>query len=43
MSEKKDESLQEGDSIVQSFNGTGLSESVVFRKKKTGIFEFKKK
>ena len=25
------------------FNGTGLSESVVFRKKKTGVFEFKKK
>jgi ubiquinone/menaquinone biosynthesis C-methylase UbiE len=29
--------------LFKLFNGTGLSESVVFRKKKTGIFEFKRK
>ena len=29
--------------LFKLFNGMGLSESVVFRKKKTGIFEFKKK
>jgi ubiquinone/menaquinone biosynthesis C-methylase UbiE len=28
--------------LFKLFNGTGLSESVVFRKKKTGIFEFKR-
>jgi len=28
--------------LFKLFNGTGLSESVVFRKKNTGIFEFKK-
>lgn len=30
------------EALFKLFNGTGLSESVVFRKKKTGIFEFKK-
>ncbi|GAG85896.1 unnamed protein product, partial [marine sediment metagenome] len=29
--------------LFKLFNGTGLSESEVFKKKKTGIFEFKKK
>lgn len=29
--------------LFNLFNGTGLSENVVFRKKMTGIFEFKKK
>jgi len=29
--------------LFKIFKGTGLSEDVVFKKKKTGIFEFKKK
>ena len=29
--------------LFNIFSGTGLSEDIVFKKKKTGIFEFKKK
>ena len=31
------------EALYKLFNGTGLFENVIFRKKKTGIFEFKKK